>query len=69
MLVLTRKHGQGIRIDEDIEVSVLEVCGKRVRLGITAPKDIPIHRPESPCHSSIAEADTVPSTAIHRTAK
>jgi len=46
MLVLTRKLNQSIVIDGSIEVVVLEVRGEQVRLGIRAPKDVPVHRKE-----------------------
>ena len=46
MLVLTRKPGERIVIDEDITVTVLEVQGNRIRLGIEAPKEIPVMREE-----------------------
>ena len=46
MLVLTRKVGQQIRISDDVEVKILEVVGKRVRLGISAPCGVPVYREE-----------------------
>jgi carbon storage regulator len=46
MLVLSRKTGEKIVIGNDIEVVVLEVRGDRVKLGIAAPADVPIHRSE-----------------------
>jgi carbon storage regulator len=46
MLVLTRKTGQRIMIGDQIEVAVLSVAGEKVRLGITAAKEIPIYRDE-----------------------
>lgn len=46
MLVLTRKPNQSIIIGDDIEVTVVETQGEQVRLGITAPKEIPIYRRE-----------------------
>jgi carbon storage regulator len=46
MLVLTRKVNQSIIINDQIEVVVLEVRGEQVRLGIKAPKDVPVHRKE-----------------------
>lgn len=46
MLVLTRKPNQSIIIGDDIKITVVEVRGEQVRLGITAPKDIPVHRQE-----------------------
>lgn len=46
MLVLTRKKDQSIIINENIEITVLEVQGDQVRIGINAPRDISIHRKE-----------------------
>lgn len=46
MLILTRKPGEVIRIGNDITVTVLGVNGQQVRLGIDAPKDVPVDREE-----------------------
>ena len=46
MLVLTRGKEQSIMINDDVEITVIEVCGRKVRLGITAPKSVPVHRRE-----------------------
>jgi carbon storage regulator len=46
MLVLTRKSNQSIMIGDDIEVSVLSVMGDKVRIGIQAPREIPVFRHE-----------------------
>jgi carbon storage regulator len=46
MLVLTRKSNQSIMIGDDIEVSVLAIMGEKVRIGIQAPRDIPVFRRE-----------------------
>ena len=46
MLVLTRKSNQSIMIGDDIEVSVLSVMGEKVRIGIQAPREIPVFRQE-----------------------
>lgn len=46
MLVLARKVGQSIVINDNIELLVIEVRGDQVRLGIEAPRSIPIHRKE-----------------------
>ena len=46
MLVLTRKTNQSIMIGDDIEVSVLAIMGEKVRIGIQAPRDIPVFRKE-----------------------
>jgi len=46
MLVLTRKLGESIAIDDHIKVVVVQIKGKQVRLGIQAPKETKIHREE-----------------------
>jgi carbon storage regulator len=46
MLVLTRKSNQSIMIGDDIEISVLAIMGEKVRIGIQAPRDIPVFRKE-----------------------
>ena len=46
MLVLTRKTNQSIMIGDEIEVSVLSVSGEKVRIGIQAPREVPIFRKE-----------------------
>jgi carbon storage regulator len=46
MLVLTRKLGESIAIDDHIKITVVQIKGKQVRLGIQAPKETKIHREE-----------------------
>ena len=46
MLVLTRKKGESLVINNNIEISILEVRGDQIKIGITAPKDVPIYRKE-----------------------
>ena len=46
MLVLTRKGNQSIMIGDDIEVSVLAIMGEKVRVGIEAPRSVPVFRKE-----------------------
>ncbi len=46
MLVLTRKINESIFIGDNIEVKVVEISGKSVKLGIEAPRDLPVHRKE-----------------------
>jgi carbon storage regulator len=46
MLVLSRKKNEVIRIDDEIEVMVIEIRGDKVRLGIKAPQSVQVHRQE-----------------------
>ena len=46
MLVLTRKGNQSIMIGDDIEISVLAIMGEKVRIGIEAPRSVPVFRKE-----------------------
>ena len=46
MLALSRKKNEAIVIDNNIEVTILEIRGDQVKVGIAAPKDIPIYRKE-----------------------
>jgi carbon storage regulator len=46
LLVLTRKSNQSIMIGDDIEISVLAVMGEKVRIGIEAPRSVPVFRRE-----------------------
>ena len=46
MLVLSRQRDESIMIGDDVEVIIVDVRGDKVRLGITAPKNIPVHRRE-----------------------
>lgn len=46
MLVLTRKRGQSIIVGDDIEVTILEIDGDHVKLGISAPKSVKVYRRE-----------------------
>lgn len=46
MLVLSRKRSESIVINDDITITVVEVRGDKVRLGIQAPRDVAVHRKE-----------------------
>jgi carbon storage regulator len=46
MLVLSRKKNESIVVNNNIVVTVVEIRGDKVRLGIVAPKDVPVHRQE-----------------------
>lgn len=46
MLVLSRQRDETIMIGDDIEITIVDIRGDKVRLGITAPTEIPVHRKE-----------------------
>lgn len=46
MLALTRKKGESLVINNNIEITVLEIRGDQIKIGISAPKDVPIYRKE-----------------------
>jgi len=46
MLVLSRQKDETIMIGDDVEITIVDVRGDKVRLGITAPKSVPVHRRE-----------------------
>src|SRR5580704_17382954 len=64
MLVLSRKKNESIVINNDITVTVVEIRGDKVRLGIVAPKEVPVHRQE--VYDAIHGRDAVetPPTAV-----
>lgn len=46
MLALTRKKGESIVVNNDIEISILDIRGEQVKVGIRAPKEVPVYRKE-----------------------
>ncbi len=46
MLALTRKKGEALMVNNNVEITILEVRGDQVKIGIAAPKDVPIYRKE-----------------------
>lgn len=65
MLVLSRKRNESIVIDGSIVITVVEIRGDKVRLGIEAPREVPIHRQEI-FAAIAAEAEiSVPAGEIH----
>ncbi|GIW79198.1 MAG: carbon storage regulator [Gemmatales bacterium] len=61
MLVLSRKKNESIVINNDITVTVVEIRGDKVRLGIVAPKEVPVHRQEvfDAIHGKTGESNSV----------
>ncbi len=46
MLVLSRKIGEAVLLGDDIKIMIVDIRGEKVRIGIDAPKDLPVHRQE-----------------------
>lgn len=46
MLVLSRQKGESFMVGDEVKITILDVRGDKIRLGITAPKEIPVHRQE-----------------------
>ncbi len=65
MLVLSRKKNESIVINNDITVTVVEIRGDKVRLGIVAPKEVPVHRQEvyDAIHGTKSAAEPAPAPA------
>ena len=65
MLVLSRKKNESIVINNDITITVVEIRGDKVRLGIVAPKEVPVHRQEvfDAIHGK-EPAEPAPSTVV-----
>ncbi|MCH2178981.1 MAG: carbon storage regulator CsrA [Mariniblastus sp.] len=60
MLVLSRKKNESIVINDDITVVVVEIRGDKVRLGIEAPKEVPVHRRE--VYDAIKRSESEPQS-------
>lgn len=65
MLVLSRKKNESIVINNDITITIVEIRGDKVRLGIVAPKDVSVHRQEvwEAIHGTAAPASVVVAPA------
>lgn len=65
MLVLSRKKNESIVIDDNIVVTVVEIRGDKVRLGIQAPKEVPVHRSEvhAAIHAEKAQQEEPPAVS------
>lgn len=61
MLALTRKSGESIVINNDVEITVLDIKGDQVKIGVTAPKSVPVYRKE--VYIQIQEANKAASNS------
>ena len=61
MLALSRKKDEAIMVNNNIEITILEIKGDQVKVGITAPKSVPVYRKE--VYLQIQEANKAASTA------
>ncbi len=70
MLVLSRKKNESIVINNDITVTVVEIRGDKVRLGIVAPKEVPVHRQEvfDAIHGTKATGEPAPAVVTTKPA-
>lgn len=64
MLVLSRKTNQSIMIGDEIEITVLSVSGDKVRLGIKAPREVPVYRDEVYNEVNSPEREAGPTSPI-----
>ncbi|MFH0781253.1 MAG: carbon storage regulator CsrA [Pseudomonadota bacterium] len=79
MLVLTRKLGEGIVIGDDITITIVEMKGGNIRIGIDAPRDMKVHRQEvydrivqenkDAAHWNMVDLDTISDNLILRKEK
>jgi carbon storage regulator len=71
MLVLSRKKNESIIVDDRIVITVVEIRGDKVRLGINAPRDVPVHRSEvfellkkQQAEGGVAKTDSIESSTL-----
>lgn len=68
MLVLSRRVAESLLIGDDIQVEILDISGNHVKLGITAPRQIPVLRGElaMTMHQNELAAQTIPAHVLNR---
>lgn len=64
MLALTRRKGESLVINNNIEITVLEVRGEQIKIGICAPKEVPVYRKELYVQIEESNRDAVQSQGI-----
>jgi carbon storage regulator len=69
MLALSRKRGESLVIQNNIEITVLEIKGDQVKIGITAPKEVPIYRKEVYLQIQEANAEAANADGISQLKK
>jgi len=69
MLVLTRRRGDSIMIGDDIEIRVLTIAGDKIRLGIRAPREVPVYRKEIYLEIAQQRAGRSPSADVEEALK
>ena len=65
MLALSRKKNEAIVVNNNVEITVLEVKGDQVKLGISAPKDIPVYRKEVYVQIQEANKDAMTADSVN----
>lgn len=60
MLVLSRKRGESIEIGDNVKVSIIEIRGGTVRIGIEAPREVQVSRPDAKCKVELKEEEKKP---------
>lgn len=69
MLALSRKQGESIVIGNDIEITILEIKGDQVKIGINAPKSVPVYRKELYAQITDANREAIEQAATLRNLK
>ena len=64
MLALTRKKGESLMVNNDIEITVVEIRGDQVKIGIQAPKNVPIYRKEVYLQIQKENEESVAATSL-----